>query len=53
MTARVLTALHYRAALPLVALEDLPRVVARHVRLVRSLTARELHAYIRRVGAWS
>ena len=53
MTTRVLTALSYRAAMPMVALEDLPRIVARYVRLVRSMTAREQHEYIRRVGAWS
>lgn len=53
MTARLLTALCLRAALPLVAIEDLPRAAVRHRRAVHALCRRDLHQYIRRVGAWS
>lgn len=47
MTTRVLSALAYRAAMPLVLIDDLPGVVARHTRLVREMSAAELHVYIR------
>lgn len=47
MTTLVLSALAYRAAMPLVDIDDLPGLVARHTRLIEQLTAAELHHYHR------
>lgn len=50
MTDRILTALHYRAAMSVVALPDLPRIVARYVRLVWSMERAERAEYLRRAA---
>ena len=47
MTTRVLSALALRAAMPLVLIDDLPGVVARHTRLIEQMTSAELHHYHR------
>ena len=47
MTTRVLSALAYRAAMPLVLVDDLPGLVARHHVLVEQMDAAELHDYLR------
>lgn len=47
MTTRVLSALALRAAMPLTLVDDLPRLVARHTRLIEQMTAAELHHYHR------
>ena len=43
----ILDALALRAAMPLVLIDDLPGVVARHTRLIEQMNARELHEYHR------
>lgn len=47
VTTLVLSALAYRAAMPLVLVDDLPRLVAEHTRLIERMTSAELHAYHR------
>lgn len=47
MTTKVLSALAYRAAMPLVLDDDLPSLVARHHVLVEQMDAAELHDYLR------
>lgn len=47
MTTRVLSALAYRAAMPLVDLTSLPRIVRDHRALIQEMSAAELHQYIR------
>ena len=48
MTTRVLSALAYRAAMRLVSIEDLPLTVARHTRLLMSMSATERADYLYR-----
>ena len=47
MTTRTLNALALRAAMPLVLIDDLAGLVARHTRLIEQMTAAELHHYHR------
>lgn len=47
MTTLVASALALRAAMPLVLVDDLPGLVARHTRLIEQMSAAELHHYHR------